>query len=209
MKYEKVKKCLAEYDTLYSHGMNKEANRELQELCLWIDSLSSNDSDEILNPLVTDICETEAFASLFKRGNGQLPFQLKKIIQKWLMPGCRQGKMPELRWYYQIYRNDSDNAIAEYAFSCLDSAYENAPDDGKTQELLFERNVEALEFGIHELPLGLLISDDDAQLIFRQCDAIIQHGYAKKNLIDRYSASKREYDEYIKLKNGSFLSVSH
>ena len=199
MQYEIIKKYLARYDTLYSQGMKKDANRELQELCLWIDSLSSDDIDVLLKKLVTDICETDIFAFLFRRGNGQLPFQLRQIIRNWLLPRCQQGKMPELRWFYQIYKNDPDNA--EYAYSCLDAAYAHAADDPKTQKLLFERNVEALEFGLHELPIGLLISDEEAQLIFRQCGAIIQCGYAPMDLIERYSASKQEYDAYINSKN--------
>lgn len=200
MQYEKIKKYLAGYDTLYSQGMKKDANRELQELCLWIDSLAPETVDALLKKLVEDICETETFAFLFKRGNGQLPFQLKKIVRNWLLPKCKQEKMPELRWFYQIYKNDPDNA--EYAYSCLESAYAHAADDQKTRELILERNVEALEFGLHELPIGLLISDEEAQHIFQQCDTIIQCGDAPTGIIKRYNVSKREYDAYINSKNG-------
>ena len=107
--------------------------------------------------------------------------------------------MPELRWFYQIFKYDLNNS--EYAYSFLDSAYTQSVDDPKTQELVFERNLDSLEYGMHELPIGLLISDKEAQIIFQQCDAIIQRGYAPMSMIERYSASKQEYNDYINLKD--------
>ena len=198
MDYEILLNRIMEYESFYSRGMKYDANRAMQDLCRWIESMSPEESDALLKQLITDICETETLTFLFKRGKGQLPFQLKQIIRNWLFPRCQKRKMPELRWFYQIFRNDPD--YAEYAYSCLDAACLQAIDDQKTQEMLFERNVESLEFGLHELPIGLLISDEDTQMIFRQCDAIIQNGYAPMNLIGRYLASKQKYVDYINSK---------
>lgn len=195
MQYLKLKKYIEEYDVLKSKGMRKEANSILQEICLWIESLSSDDVDELLGQFITDICDTETFAFLLRRGDGQLPYPLRKPIRSWLLPRCQQERMPELRWFYQLYRNDFDHV--GYAYSCLDTAYARAADDEKTQELLFERNVRALEYGVHELPVGLLITDEEAQQIFRECGAILQNGCAPMNMIQRYTALKQEYEAYL------------
>ena len=199
MDYEKVIEQINEYEVLYSLGMKQDANRVMQDLCNWLESTSPEETDILLKQRITDICETETLVFLFKRGNGQLPFQLKQMIQKWLYPRCQRSKMPELRWFYQIFKYDLNNS--EYAYSFLDSAYTQSVDDPKTQELVFERNLDSLEYGMHELPIGLLISDKEAQIIFQQCDAIIQRGYAPMSMIERYSASKQEYNDYINLKD--------
>lgn len=199
MDYEQIVKYLTEYDAFYCRGLKKDAVRIMQELCLQIEALSSEDSDILIRKLIADICDSETFAFLLKRGNWQLPFQLKQIIQKHLLSECKREKMPELRWFCQIFKNDP--VYNEYAYDCLNAAYEKAPDDKKTQELLFERNLTELNSGLHELPTGLLISEEKAQIIFQQCDEIIQHGYAPINLIEGYSAAKQEYEAYINSTN--------
>lgn len=97
MDYEKVIEQINEYEVLYSLGMKQDANRVMQDLCNWLESTSPEETDILLKQLITDICETETLVFLFKRGNGQLPFQLKQMIQKWLYPRCQRSKMHLLK----------------------------------------------------------------------------------------------------------------
>lgn len=195
MDYKIVQKSVMQYNIYYSDGMKDKANSLLQDLYHAIEMLPQDEYDSILERLVYDICETERFSFLFKRGNGQIPYMLKKVLRSWLFPRCQQNKMPELRWFYQIFRHDPDNAETAYTF--LNDAYVQDADNCRTQELVFERNVISLEFGLHELPAGLLISDEEAQIIMQQCDAIIKLGNAPQNLIDKYLGLKHEYLMYI------------
>ena len=194
MDYEMLLKSVMQYETLYNRGLKFEANSMLKNLCYSIESLSTDDRETVLKQLVNDICETETMTFLFERGNGQIPFQLKSVIYNWLYPRCRQNMTPELRWFYQIFKNDPDHC--ELANNFLDEAYAHTTGDMRIQQLVFERNLNSLDYGLHELPSGILISDEEAQIIFQQCDAIIQNCNIPKILIDRYFKLKHDYLMY-------------
>lgn len=195
MDYETVFSIIQEYQTLYSCGLKKKANALMKDLSHNIEELSDSDKNVIMEKLLYDICDNETLDALIARGNAQIPFELKGIIHKWLYPRCQAQYMPELRWFYQLFRNDRDNC--EMAYSFLEQAYVCTKDDKKTLMLVFDRNLSALSFGLHELPIGLLISDEEFEDIVRQCEDIIAQKVVSQQMIDSYLYLKNDYLSYV------------
>ena len=90
---------------------------------------------------------------------------------------CEQQTIPDLRYYFVIFKNDKYRA--EKAYSFLDDAFESKNADTKTYQLVFEKNIRSLRFGVHELPIGLLVSKEEFTEIVRQCERIIKNGYGE------------------------------
>ena len=94
-----------------------------------------------------------------------------------------------------IFKNDKYRA--EKAYSFLDDAFESKNADTKTYQLVFEKNIRSLQFGVHELPIGLLVSNEEFTEIVRQCERIIKNGCITDDRIQIYEELKTLVEENL------------
>ena len=191
MDYDKLILVIYEYQNLNLGGLRQKANHVLLSLCEKIEQLPLESQNSLLSRLLTEIYDSDSLDFLKQRGNGQLPFPLKQLLSHWLLPRCERHSMPDMRWFYQVFLYD--NEYAEIAHQYLQKAFEYYPKDKKVSELVFEKNIETLEFGIHEFPIGFCITDEDANLCIKQCDEIVSLGFISNELLNRYLDVKKCY----------------
>ena len=95
------------YLEIYIKGLKKQANAKMKEVVCNLHNTSNGDLDYIMHRFLSEYCDTGIWNNLKERGNGDIPFALKEFIRIWLTPRCEEKKMPELRWYYELYRMGS------------------------------------------------------------------------------------------------------
>lgn len=194
MTYADFSAAVLEYGRLYAAGMKKDANRLLDAAASSLEALPPDERDAILDTFVPALCDGEAYGFLFHRGDGEIPFRLKDPIIQWLEPRCVCGRMPHLRWCWQIFRNDFK--YADDAYSCLQAAFRSPACDDKTRLMMFEFNIRALEYGAHELPVGLLISREEFDETVAECGEILTRTAVPAPLEGRYRDTVRTYRQY-------------
>ena len=195
MDYNDIIIRLKQYYDEYAHGIKANANSIIESLCKDISALDQDDKDELLKKVLTDICDTEILSFLASRGNGNIPYSLQKMLTNWLIPRCENLQMPELRWFYQINKNNVPQM--ENAYRYLTNAFDSVYADEITYRLVFKKNLDALEFGMHELPIGLLISDDEYKSMVNQCDYIITKAKITQEEIVLLNTLKKQYNDYM------------
>jgi len=195
MNYEAFIQSINEYIALFEKGLKKEANANLTNLCKTLSSLPQADFDAIIKSFVEALCDSNAFSALKSRGNAEIPFQLKKPVQTWLLPRCEAHSMPELRWFYQLFQYDRN--LSETAYTFLQQAYKHANCDAQTLEIVFNHNIDSLSYGLHELPSGLLYSKEEFDEIIQQNDAILSRNVIQQNIVDQYQTLKQKYLHYV------------
>ena len=105
MTYCEFSNSLYKYLDIYRNGLKKLANKEMQVIVSILRDLSEEDQEKILTQFLSDYCDNDIWNSLKERGNGDIPYELKEYILLWITPRCEEKKMPECRWYYELFRN--------------------------------------------------------------------------------------------------------
>lgn len=194
MDYNEIVTQLKKYNDEYTHGIKANANEIMESLCEKIEAVPNNEKDVLLIHMLSDICDTGELSFLMNRGNGNVPYTLLITLNNWLLPRCNNRLMPELRWFYQINKNNVKQA--ENANIFLQNAFDSKFADEKTYALVFEKNLAELDFGLHELPMGLLISDEEYNSIIIQCETIINKKVLPKEKIDLFVSFRKQYEDF-------------
>lgn len=194
MNYNEIVTQLKKYNDEYAHGTRTNANSIMESLCEKIEVLPNNEKDELFVHMLSDICDTGKLSFLMNRGNGNVPYTLLILLNEWLLPRCDDRLMPELRWFYQINKNNVKQVENAYIF--LQNAFDSKYADEKTYALVFEKNLAELDSGLHELPIGLLISDEEYNSIVIQCEAVIDKIILPKEKIDLFVSLRKQYDDF-------------
>ena len=155
--FRRLKFELCEYLRLYDAGLKKLANEHLKgTVSKFKSEFSQTQRDCALGELCREILDENQseLKNLKNRGNGELPFELGELVGKYLKGRCDAGKMPHLRWAYQIctrgLRELDRNEL-------LRRAYRHEHCDARTVELYFCMLLDALDWGAHHFPEGCLI----------------------------------------------------
>ena len=170
MDYHVFINSLLEYYQLYERGLKKQANKYIQD---YVISLSQWDKDKLRDVLfhfTKELCDEQGY-DFCKRGNGRIPYALDVFLRDYLYSECLENKMPQLRWFYELYKNDKFGV--NYARNMLEKAYLSEKCDTKTVELFFYMWIEILAWGSHHFPNGCLITKEAMENAVKQCKNII------------------------------------
>ena len=152
MNYKEFFNELINYNEFYHKGLKKQANNHIKNVAEKINNLNEENKNEILYNFVKNLCDSEELDFIKKRGNADIPFALKCCVEEWLLKRCLKHNMPELRWYYEIFRNDVKGS--ENAVEFLQEAYQSSECDEKTVNLLLNSELDFLGWGAHHFPQG-------------------------------------------------------
>lgn len=179
-------------------GLKKQANAEMKSVVCYLNSLSNSDVDCIMHQFLSEYCDCIIWNSLKERGNGDIPFALKEFIRLWLIPRCEEKKMPELRWYYELYRNDPIGY--QFAVKYLEDAYLSNECDQKTVDMLFDSYLDILGWGSHHFPNGYIIEKTTKEESIQNCERISKEKNVSEYLMQRlqyYKILYSCYDKYV------------
>lgn len=190
MDFDEFIKGLLNYYQLYDQGLKKQANKYIED---YVQSLSAWDSqklNDVLFLFAQELCDTKKydFMNHGRRGNGRIPYALDMLLRDYLYAECLENKMPQLRWFYELYRNDKFGCM--YAKDMLEKAYLSEDCDQKTVELLFISWLRILDWGAHHFPEGCIITKEGMSNAVTQCKKII----AEKEVDDKLKAELHYYE---------------
>lgn len=182
MDYDTFIKGLLEYYRIYDKGLKKQANKYIEDFVKTISTWECHSLKNVLFRFAKELCDDKCydFMKLGKRGNGRIPYALDVYLRDYLYSECLDNKMPQLRWFYELYRNDKFGV--EYATGMLEKAYHHESCDEKTVELLFDSWIEILAWGAHHFPEGCIITKDAMENAVKQCKKIISERKVAENL---------------------------
>lgn len=198
MDCQQLKEGLENYYVLYQKGLKKQANQYIEHLAKEIQALDHTEKEMVLYRFAQDLCDENEYQYLENRGNGSIPFALFQCLREWLYQRCLENKMPELRWFYQLYSQDKTGY--QYAFEFLETAYEHQECDPKTVNLLFAAYIETLAWGAHHFPKGCIITSETREDAFRNCKKILTEKHVDNRLqaqLDYYTTLYSCYDNYV------------
>ena len=174
---------LYKYLDIYHNGLKKLANKEMQAIVGHLREMSDENQDEILTQFLSDYCDSDVWDTLKDRGNADIPYELKEYILMWITPRCEEKKMPECRWYYELFRNHKQGYQA--AVKYLEIAYSSMKCDQKTIDLLFDSYLDILGWGAHHFPDGCIIEDNTIVDCFQKCEDILKEKTVSERLINQ------------------------
>ena len=199
MTYTDLSENLNNYLEIYKSGLKKQANAKISEIVSYISDLPNNDRDSILFRFLSDYCDNHIWDSLKQRGNGDIPYHLKEYILSWLTPRCEEKKMPELRWYYEMFVHHKVGY--EYALKYLECAYLSKECDQKTVDLLFDSYIDTLAWGAHHFPDGCIIEAETKNFCIQKCEEILNEKQVSEHLVYQlkyYKILYMCYEKYVK-----------
>lgn len=199
MTYTEFSHKLNNYIYLYKSGLKKRANSEISAFVNELKELESKERDSLLNRFLFDCCDGGKWNSLMARGNGCLPYALNEYIFLWITPRCDEKKMPECRWYYEIYVNHEKGYL--YALKYLEYAFSSNECDQKTIDLLFDYYLEILKWGAHHFPEGCIIKKETINNCFCKCEEILKNKHVSAWLVEKMNYYKTLYECYKKYVN--------
>lgn len=193
--YAEFMEGLNNYYELVDKGLKKKANQYIE---VFVKELSTVDKDHlntILYSFLKKLCDKNKYNE-YSRGNGRLPYVLDNLLRDYLYAECTKNKMPQLRWYYELYR--TDRIGHKYAFDMLEKAYEHEECDQETVNLLFEAHIGILAWGSHHFPEGCILERDKASFEIDTCKSILQNHAVEDSLLDALDYFERLYSCYFK-----------
>jgi len=180
--------AIEDYCRMYEKGLKKQANRHMEDFAQALEALGEAEREAVLLPFVRELCDGERYAMLMERGNGRIPFALDRCVRDWLYRRCLEGRMPELRWFYELYRNDRFGC--QYAFGFLEEAYSSEAWDAKTVNLLFDSWIDVLGWGAHHFPEGQIIDNEARDRAIQACRKIL----LERPVAERLAAELEYYE---------------
>lgn len=198
MNYDTFIEGLTYYYQLYDKGLKKQANKYIEEYTRSISALDEQDRKDLLFLFARELCDDDKhdLTKLKKRGNGRLPYVLDTLLRDYLYSECLENKMPQLRWYYELYWNDSIGAM--YAAEMLEKAYLSDERDKKTVELLFDLWIDLLGWGAHHFPDGCIITKEAVSNAVSQCKKIISENKVEEKFIEKLRYYEALYQCFYK-----------
>ncbi|MDO5045850.1 hypothetical protein [Campylobacter sp.] len=184
MNYDEFLKKLTQYQELYDKGLKKQANAHLRSFMVKFDKVNGELKDKIwlefcLN--LYDICDF-AHKILKSRGNGELPYEINLRLHEYLVRNTQEGKMPHLRWFYELVHDED----------ALNKAYAHELCDEQTIMLVFSRHIYNLYWWSHHLPDSCLSDKSRIENEIAACEKmILRH--------DIDILQRREFEYYKKL----------
>ncbi len=169
--YTEFIKGVNEYYRLFNTGLKKQGNAYLSEFAKKFRLCHTDKKNEILNEFCRFVCDTEVGKELLKRGNGELPYELKKIVLEYLREKCKQNEMPHLRWFYELFKNSREtyeNGALDI-YDILLRAYKHRDCDEKTVEFYFNYYLDILSWGAHHFPDCCIIDKREYELALENC----------------------------------------
>ncbi len=188
MDYQEFDNAIEQYNDLFGKGLKKQANQYMEDVSRKLELLDEVEQDQILYRFVSKLCDGSRYDFLKQRGNGRIPFALEQRVKTWLYNRSCAGKMPELRWFYELFHNDSFGV--EYADDFLEKAYESRDCDSKTVDLLFDSHLRVLGWGAHHFPDSCIITDAAKTFAFEQCEKIMR----EKAVDEKLQAQLKYYE---------------
>lgn len=188
MEYHELDNALEHYNDLFQKGLKKQANKYIEDFSGKIEAIAAFEQERILYRFVSGLCDDNKYDFLKERGNGRIPFALEQYVKKWLYNRCAAGRMPELRWFYELFH--SDRYGVEYAYDFLEKAYESNECDSKTVNLLFDSHLRVLGWGAHHFPASCIITDAAKRSAFGQCRKIM----GEKAVDEKLQAQLKYYE---------------
>lgn len=128
MDYDTFINGLLEYYRIYEKGLKKQANKYIEDFVKTISTWESLSLKKVLFRFTKELCDDKSY-DFMNRGNGRIPYALDIYLRDYLYSECLDNKMPQLRWFYELYRNDKFGV--EYATGMLEKAYIHESCDGK------------------------------------------------------------------------------
>ncbi len=187
---------LNQYIEIYNKGLKKQANAMMKETVCQLKSMADSDVDNIIYNFLFEYCDSDVWDVLKERGNGDIPYDLKEFIRIWLTPRCEEKKMPELRWYYQMYHNDRIGY--KFADKYLADAYSSDKCDQKTVDMKFNSYLDILGWGAHHFPDGCIIENSDRDNCIKNCEKIMRENTVSEHLLNELQYYKILYACYEK-----------
>ena len=188
MEYYEFDNAMGHYYSLYGKGLKKQANKYIENVSAKIEAMDEFEKERLFYSFLNEVCDGHKYDYLKERGNGQIPFALKQSIRNWLYKRCMAGKMPELRWFYELFHNDAFGV--EYAHVFLEKAYKSKECDAKTVNLLFTFYIDILGWGAHHFPEGCIIDHATRDDAIEQCRKITK----EKSVDEKLQAQLKYYE---------------
>lgn len=195
MDYEAFIEGISEYYLLYEKGLKKQANKYIEDYVKHVSAWEKQKLDDVLFQFARELCDDQHYAFM-RRGNGRLPYALDILLRDYLYSECVKNKMPQLRWFYELYRNDRFGV--QYAKAMLEKAYLSEHCDTMTIELLFNSWIEILAWGAHHFPDGCIITKKAMENAVTQCKRIISEKGVSGKLTSALQYYETLYSCYYK-----------
>ena len=188
VEYQEFKNHIEKYYDLYENGLKKQANKYMDDFVKEIQIQDDIGKDTILYRFTQELCDGKEYEYLKERGNGRIPFVFEQYLRTWLYKRCLENKVPELRWFYELFCQDKTGC--EYAFAFLKKAYESKECDTKTVNLLFASYLDVLGWGAHHFPNSCIITAEVRNDAFSKCKIIL----SEKEVDNRLQAQLKYYE---------------
>lgn len=195
MTYQEFMSKLETYNEYYQTGLKKKANSYLKDfLADFSRNVDEKEQMEIIHQLCREICDSQERHWLLERGHGTMPYELHEQVKEKLYMECQENKMPQLRWFYQLFRND--RKYCQKAFDILDRAYNHALCDDKTVLLYFNSWIDILDYGAHHFPDGCCVTKEGYQEAIAKCEQIIAEKTVSERQLEDLEFFKRLYTSW-------------
>lgn len=190
MDFDEFIEGLSHYYLLYDKGLKKQANKYIKDYVQTISAWDRHKLNDVLFQFARELCDIKNsdFVKLGRRGNGRLPYALDILLRDYLYSECLENKMPQLRWFYELYQNDRFGVI--YAKEMLHRAYLSEDCDQKTVDLLFDYWLGVLAWGAHHFPEGCIITKEAMCNAVEQCKKII----SEKEVDEKWKAELHYFE---------------
>ena len=160
--------------------MKKQENKYIEDYVQTISAWDRQKLNDVLFQFTRELCDIKNsdFLKLWRRGNGRIPYALDVLLRDYLYSECLENKMPQLRWFYELYQNDRFGGI-----------------------LLFDFWLGVLAWGAHHFPEGCIITKEGMCNAIKQCKKII----SEKEFDEKWKAEIHYFESlyqcYYKFKN--------
>lgn len=168
------------YYDLREKGLKKEANKKLEELMEYFDSLDDKAKRSICYELCRLYLETKEIS--------ELQFPLLHRIIAILAMDCEENKMPQMRWYYQL---TGDKKM-------LKRAFEQKKDDEITIHLMVESLLYELWNGALHMPYCCLLEKEKSDTLLNKLREILDSNDLSDEVIEEFEYYSNLYSDWWK-----------
>lgn len=204
MNYDEFLAGIDEYRELFEKGLKKQANKLLFKFAEEFKAgVPQKQADEILFSFCREYFDQKALPSALT--HDQLPFQLTGLLNEYLNRECSEGKMPQMRWAFQLYGryyNPHDPKNEHDPFDILKKAYEHPECDQKTVDLYFNEQVEWLYWGAHHFPDDCIITRESYRETVATAENILSEKTVDPALVQEFNYYVRLYELFYEWSDG-------